>query len=271
MRTIAHLSDIHFGAVDTAIVEPLADTVNSLFPDVLAVSGDLTQRASAEQFIEARKFLDRLPRPQIVVPGNHDIPLYNVYRRFVQPLAKYRTYVTKDLQPFFADEEIAIVGVNTARSLTIKGGRINKEQIAWVRSRFCSLGGSVIKIIVTHHPFDLPEGSSESEIVGRSTVAMKMMAECGADIFLAGHLHKSHTGHTATRYKIPGHSAVMVQAGTAASTRSRGEFNSFNLIRIDGVKITVERFIFAPEHEVFVPAASEGFHRAGTQWQRDNI
>ena len=105
MRTIVHLSDIHFGRVDGAIIEPLIRIVDELKPDVVAVSGDLTQRARSRQFIEARAFLDKLPKPQIVVPGNHDIPLHNVLTRFLQPLDKYRQYITDDLQPFYADVE----------------------------------------------------------------------------------------------------------------------------------------------------------------------
>ncbi|HMF56075.1 MAG TPA: metallophosphoesterase family protein, partial [Pyrinomonadaceae bacterium] len=104
MKLIAHLSDLHFGRVDYSVIEPLIETVNGLKPDVVAVSGDLTQRARSAQFEEARKFLERLPGPQIVVPGNHDVPLHNVFARFVQPLDKYRRYITDDLQPFYADE-----------------------------------------------------------------------------------------------------------------------------------------------------------------------
>src|SRR5258705_9934060 len=122
MRTIVHLSDLHFGRVDHDLLDPLIQSVVAIKPDLVAVSGDLTQRARSHQFREARAFLDRLPQPQIVVPGNHDVPLHNVFSRFLQPLEKYRRYITVDLQPFFTDEEIAVLGVNTARSLTIKGG-----------------------------------------------------------------------------------------------------------------------------------------------------
>src|SRR4030081_3897722 len=152
MRTVVHLSDIHFGAVNEAIIAPLIRTINGLKPDVVAVSGDLTQRARSHQFKEARAFLDSLPKPQIVVPGNHDIPLHNVFARLAQPLEKYRRYIMDELQPFYGDDEIAILGINTARSLTIKGGRINKAQVAWLRERFCAVAPNVIKILVTHHP-----------------------------------------------------------------------------------------------------------------------
>ena len=116
MRTLVHLSDLHFGRVDPALLSPLRALVEHLEPDVVVVSGDLTQRARSAQFQQARVFLDSLPGPQIVVPGNHDVPLYNVFSRFLTPLVKYRRHVTDDLSPEYVDEEIAVLGINTARS-----------------------------------------------------------------------------------------------------------------------------------------------------------
>jgi 3',5'-cyclic AMP phosphodiesterase CpdA len=268
MRTIAHLSDIHFGRVDPLVISPLIETIGKTKPDLVAVSGDLTQRARSHQFQEARTFLDALPKPQIVVPGNHDVPLYNVVARFLQPLTKYQRYITNDLRPFYYDDEIAVLGVNTARSLTIKGGRINEEQISWMRERLCPLDDKIVKIVVTHHPFDLPEGHDERSLVGRARMAMEALASCGADLFLAGHLHLSHTTHSAMRYKIKGHSALVVQAGTAASTRGRGEANSFNVIRIDFPQISVERLEWQLDDSGFKLAMTEHFTHTPDGWIR---
>jgi 3',5'-cyclic AMP phosphodiesterase CpdA len=268
MQTIVHMSDLHFGRTDPSVVKPLITFVNEIKPDLVAVSGDLTQRARSWQFQEARAFLDALPKPQIVVPGNHDVPLYNVFSRFLSPLDKYRRIVTDDLNPFYVDEEMAIVGVNTARSLTFKGGRINERQVEWIRQKICELSDDIVKVVVSHHPFDLPEGRHESELVGRSRMAMEILSTCGADLFLAGHLHISHTGHTAKRYKIKGHSALVVQAGTATSTRSRGESNSFNVIRLQHPEITVDRMAWQPETAVFALASSEHFRHTPDGWVR---
>ena len=268
MRTLVHLSDLHFGRVDAQVIGPLIETVLKINPDLVAVSGDLTQRARSQQFREARAFLDNLPQPQIVVPGNHDVPLHNVFARFLHPLDKYKRYITDDLQPAYADEEIVVVGVNTARSLTFKGGRINEDQVARIREKLCASGDNVVKAVVTHHPFDLPDGYHDRELVGRSQMAMNSLAGCGADLFLAGHLHVSHTGHTAKRYHIRGHSALVVQAGTASSTRARSETNSFNVIRIERAHITVERFGWKPEGASFFVASEEHFRLTGDGWIR---
>jgi 3',5'-cyclic AMP phosphodiesterase CpdA len=268
MRTVVHLSDLHFGRVDAALVDPLIKTIAKVRADLVAVSGDLTQRARSHQFQEARAFLDALPQPQIVVPGNHDVPLHNVFARFLQPLDKYRRYITDDLQPFFAVEEIAVIGVNTARSLTIKGGRVNNDQVSSIRQKLCSVGEDVVKVVVTHHPFEVPEGYADSDLVGRAEMAMTGLAECGADLFLAGHLHVSHTGHTAKRYKIKGHSALVVQAGTASSTRGRGEANSFNVIRIAHPDITVRRFVWQPGSASFALSNPEHFRHRSDGWVR---
>lgn len=269
MRTIVHLSDLHFGRVDYTVVEPLIQAVTELSPDVLVVSGDLTQRARSAEFQEAREFLDALPAPQIIVPGNHDVPLYNLFQRFMQPLDKYKRYITDDLEPFHADEELAILGVNTARSLTIKDGRINEGQVERIRTRLCAYGDEVTKIIVTHHPFDVPEGhEGDADLVGRAEMVMETLAACGADVLLAGHLHVSHTGDTSTRYKIAGHRALVISAGTATSTRARGETNSFNVLRVNHPHIKVERLAWQTERTCFALASTEYFRHTQEGWMR---
>lgn len=268
MRTLVHLSDIHFGSVDEAIVKPLIRAISGIKPDLIAVSGDLTQRARTREFEAARAFLDSLPQPQIVVPGNHDIPLHNVLSRFARPLDRYRHYITSDLRPFYADEEITVLGVNTARSLTIKGGRINRTQVEWLREKLCAFGDGIIKIVVTHHPFNVPEGYDQRDLVGRARMALGALAECGADVFLAGHLHVSRAGHTAARYEAGGRRALVVQAGTAASTRGRGEVNSFNVVHLRHPDISIERFEWQSAREIFLSSVIEQFRRGSDGWLR---
>jgi 3',5'-cyclic AMP phosphodiesterase CpdA len=268
MRKLIHLSDLHFGSIDFRLIEPLISSIKQIRPDLIAVSGDLTQRARKEQFQQARNFLDALAFPQIIVPGNHDVPLYNLYGRFIERLERYRCYITKDLEPFYSDPEMAVLGVNTARSLTFKGGRINEEQVAKIQERLCPFSDEITKIIVTHHPFDLPESYHDRELVGRARMAMERLANCGVDLFLAGHLHVSLMGQTTLRFKIRGHSALVVQAGTAISTRMRGECNSFNLIQINHPDIVIQQLKWEPDRGAFFPSVTDFFHHTLTGWVR---
>lgn len=267
MRSIVHLSDIHFGAVDNDIATMVIAKVNDIDPHLIVVSGDLTQRARSSQFIAAREFLDSMKFPQIVVPGNHDVPLYNVVDRFVNPLEKYRRYITDDLTPEFVDDEIAVVGVSTVRSFVIKGGRINNEQVADVRRMMGELPDDMLKVLVTHHPFDLPEGHDEDDMIGRAGKAFPRLAECGVNLFLAGHLHVANIETTAKRYELEnGHTALIVQAGTATSSRVRGEPHSFNHLEWDRPKLTVKRFECLQKEDGFFTAEIKEYSRVENGW-----
>lgn len=271
MRVVAHLSDFHFGRVDRRLLDPLAEAVHALSPHLVAISGDLTQRARTSEFCDAREFLKRLPGPQIVVPGNHDVPLHDVMARFLTPLAKFRRYITEDLEPLYRDEQMIVSGLNTARSLTVKGGRINRLQVARVFERMCVPDPRTIRIVVTHHPFDLPAGHSERDLLGRAYMAVQHLSRCGADVFLAGHLHLGFVSSTAARYRIAGHAALVVQAGTAASTRGRGELNSFNVLRIAWPNLRVERFTWDAAPKAFRLSGAEAYVRTSEGWQPGNM
>jgi 3',5'-cyclic AMP phosphodiesterase CpdA len=266
MRTLVHLSDLHFGRVDPELLAPLRALVEKIAPDVVVVSGDLTQRAKSEEFEEARAFLDTLPGPQIVVPGNHDISLYNVLRRFIAPLSRYKRYITDDLSPVFIDDEIAVLGVNTARSLTFKDGRVNTEQVAQIKAQLAGLPTSVTRIIVTHHPFDLPRSFDDDDLVDRAPMAMQAFAESGVDVLMAGHLHASHAGNTADRYAMGDYAALAIQAGTATSTRGRGETNSFNVVRVSPERVEVDRYGWDVLGKDYSLISTEKFSRTGNVW-----
>jgi 3',5'-cyclic AMP phosphodiesterase CpdA len=263
MKTIAHISDLHFGRTDADVLEDLKLAVISAKPDLVVVSGDLTQRARSHEFAAARDFLKQLPQPQIVVPGNHDVPLYNVLKRWLMPLTGYRRYITQNLSPFYAEGEIAVLGINTARALTLKNGRINRAQIAHACEIFARLPSGMVRMVVTHHPFALPERTSHRAIVGRARRAMRAFAACKVDIVLSGHLHVSQAVTSEVLY-AGSHTALLVQAGTATSSRRRHEANAFNLLHVNGETVVVERLSWA--NNAFVPIAHERFRRAEEGW-----
>ena len=266
MRTLLHLSDLHFGRVDGALLEPLRSFAHELGPDLVVVSGDLTQRARSTQFRAARDFLDSLPQPRLVVPGNHDVPLTNPVSRFLSPLAKYRRHIAEDLEPSHVDEEIAVLGLNSARSLTIKDGRISVEQIERLQQRLCGLPERLTKIVVSHHPFDLPGAAGRGDVIGRAQPALRMFAECGADLLLAGHVHIGSAGSTEVRRPEGARSVLVVQAGTATSTRGRGQANSFNVIRVEQDAIEVQPVFWDADRKDFQASNAERFVQKPSGW-----
>jgi 3',5'-cyclic AMP phosphodiesterase CpdA len=268
MRTLIHLSDLHFGRVDPMIVTPLLDFIRTINPNLVAISGDLTQRARTHEFQLARKFLRSIPFPQIVVPGNHDVPLHNLLSRFLGNLDRYRCFISDDLEPFYHDSEIAVLGMNTARSLAWKGGRINRQQLQKLRARFRKVPDSSVKIVVTHHPFDLPRGVIGNYLFGGAQLAMQTIAESRVDLLLAGHFHVGATGHTATRYEIKNYASLLVSCGTSTSTRGRGQPNSLNVIEIDDAKITIARQTWRPDRCIFDLLSTERFGRTDEGWIR---
>jgi 3',5'-cyclic AMP phosphodiesterase CpdA len=266
MRTLVHLSDLHFGRVDPVVADVLRDTVRDLRPDVLVVSGDFTQRARSGQFRAARAFLDLLPHPQLIVPGNHDVPMHNVLARFFSPLRKYRRHMTDDLQPSYVDQEIALIGTDTTRSFTIGGGGIRKRELRRIRNLLKELGPSVVRILVAHHPFDEPHAGAAFGRARPGPEAVEQLAGEGVDVFLTGHLHVTFAGPTAKRYKIGGRSAIIVEAGTATSTRVRGEPNAFNLLRVEQQVITVEHHVWEASSRAFITREVQRFTHTAQGW-----
>jgi 3',5'-cyclic AMP phosphodiesterase CpdA len=269
MRTIAHISDLHFGRTDELMVQRLQTQLMQLGPDLVVVSGDLTQRARNAEFVEARAFLESLPKPQIVVPGNHDIELYNLYGRFVERLQRYKTHISENIEPHYSDSELTVVSVNTARSLTFKGGRVNAYQVGRLREELRTASPDAIKILVAHHPLDLP-ASLDHALAGRARWAIKALTDCGLDVILSGHLHISQLATPAEPLRVGGHAALLIQAGTAVSTRSRGEGNSFNLIQATPSRITIHQRSWSASTSDFTDVRTEKYARAPTGWMRSH-
>jgi predicted phosphodiesterase len=237
VRLLAHVSDLHFGQLERAALEPLRRALRRLAPDVLLVSGDLTQRARRGQFREARAFLDTLPRPQIVVPGNHDVPLYNVFARFLRPFGGYQRAIAHELEPGYTDDEICVIGVNTAHGFTFKHGRVSDAQLERLRARLEA--STQLRILVMHH--FCPE-----------------LYTLGADVLIAGHAHAS---------SVTASSALLVHAGTATSSRTREEPNSFNVLRVARGRVAVEQHVL--RDGAFGRARRASFRHDGARWRRE--
>jgi 3',5'-cyclic AMP phosphodiesterase CpdA len=266
VRRIAHISDLHFGAEDPPVVEGLLKDLHELEPALVIISGDLTQRARRSQFAAARACLQRIPFPMLVVPGNHDVPLYDFIRRFTSPLDRYKYYISEELNPFWQDSDMAVMGLNTARSFTWKSGRISHDQIALMRKQLCHLPDTTFKILVTHHPFIPPPGESGIgiDLVGRAALALQTVEECRIKLMLAGHLHHGYTGDVRAFYPLSKASTVAVQAGTACSHRIRNEPNAYNRIQISSEHITISIRVW--QDGAFQDSTEISYSRRDGEW-----
>lgn len=242
MARLIHLSDLHFGAHEPKLVAAVEAEVDAYAPDLVVISGDFTQRARTAQYREAAAFLRRLRAAGhrlLTVPGNHDIPLYDVLRRFLAPLDRYRVHIDDTLCPFVELPTAAVMGVNTARSATFKHGKINDGQLALIRDTFAKVDPAKPRILVTHHPiFALPTGDGVGEPIKNQDDVLATIGTIGVDLLLAGHNHRaSHQDSADFVTKSTG--ALVIQAGTATSYRVRGEHQSFNKIIVKGESVEV--------------------------------
>ncbi len=268
MARLVHLSDLHFGAHDDLLVAAVEQSVAELQPDLVVISGDFTQRARTEQFKEACEFLDRIRQTGVEVlgvPGNHDVPLYDVLRRFLSPLTRYRRYIDDTLCPFHELPGVAVLGLNTARSLTFKDGRISEAQVAFIRESFARTPSESFRVLVTHHPlFALQVGDEITPAIGRHELALDAVQDAGVDMLLAGHNHHA-SSHDAGDLVTRAGGTLVVQAGTATSTRVREQDQSFNTIDIaeGAVTVTVNTW----RNDQYCPADAQRYQWEEGRWR----
>jgi 3',5'-cyclic AMP phosphodiesterase CpdA len=245
MRSLAHLSDLHFGAHDPPVVEALLAALAALAPDIVVVSGDLTQRARRSQFRAADAFLRRIEAngcAVVVVPGNHDLPLFNVTQRLLSPLRRWQRYIATGRREHYFDEEVAIVGLNTARSLNLIDGRLSVGQVNGLTQSFAGAAPQAIRLLVTHHPLVPMQHHEPVRPLRQATHALATARAARVRLLLAGHLHHAGVIHGPADLANPSADPhiLVIQAGTATSWRLRGTPNSFNLLRIDDGTLVVD-------------------------------
>ena len=207
-------------------------------------------------------------------PGSVADPLCaDLLARFAAPLRRYRRYIERDLRPLHRDEEIAVLGLNTARPMGLhwnwSHGRINADQIAHARSVFDSVGPDVFKVVVTHHPFLPPPDAPDTRLVGRAGLALRTFEHCGVDLLLAGHLHRGYHGDVRTHHTAVKRSILVAQASTATSTRLRNEPNAYNFITIEGTgeDARVTFLVRSWEGARFTPGLKSQYVKRGHRWE----
>ena len=271
MLTLLHISDLHFGPPYLAEVgEALLRIAPRLEPDAIVVSGDLTQRARPEQFADAKAFLGRLPDvPRVVVPGNHDVPLYRVIERFVNPLGLYKQYISDSVDSVWRLDGAVLVGLDsTSPYRSITNGVIYQEQLDFCERAFRDAPPGAARIVVAHHHFVPAPDYEADQVMRRAKRALNCFLDLGVDLILGGHLHRAYVGNTldtyAGRHRERG--IVVVQCGTSTSRRGRGrerEKNSFNLINVGPEMLRVTHYMYFREIDDFAPLSRHFFPRHG--------
>lgn len=265
VKCIAHISDLHFGRLDAPVAEALAAELVADPPTLLVISGDLTQRARVAQYRAAAEYLRRLPQSQMVIPGNHDVPLWNVIGRFFAPMGRFQRHIDNELNPVWRDDELIVAGVNTARGFTRTSGWISRKQLETVCEMFSAAGPSVRKILVTHHPFIPWPRRPEGDILVGAAGVLAQLENCGVDLVLAGHLHHAYHDDVRVFHRTANHSVLAIQAGTATSTRRRDEPNSYNRIWFEGEDVLIR--VRSWNGSRFEQSAEKRYRRIDGMWQ----
>jgi 3',5'-cyclic AMP phosphodiesterase CpdA len=229
---IAHLTDLHFGAEDLAVVAALIEDVSRAAPDLIAVSGDLTQRARHREFHAAAQFLRALGAPVLAVPGNHDVTPFDLFERFADPWSRWRRHVAPETEPVWMDDQVAVVGLNTARRgglyLNWARGGVGRARLARLEARLAAIPPPLFRIVVAHHPFAAPALNPAARLVGGATPALASFVRHDVRMVLSGHLHLPDVA------PMPAARIMLVQGATATSHRLRGAPNAWHLITVAG-------------------------------------
>lgn len=260
MRTIVHLADLHFGKTRRERVAALLYAIRAARPDLIAISGDFTQRGREGQYEQAREFIGELTAPVIMTPGNHDVSLWNVYRRFFRPTERFTRILCDNLSPVYRDDELVVAAANSTRPFALdlhgfwKNGTLSSRQLQTLQEDLNGKDARQLRIVVMHHPLVNPWNMGRRDTVRRRRRIITALERMGVDLVLSGHLHKAYVKWAPASPGVD-RRILCVQAGTAISTRLRGEGNAFNILRWNEgrLELTVMRL----EGDTFEPESTQ--------------
>jgi 3',5'-cyclic AMP phosphodiesterase CpdA len=260
MTALLQISDTHFGTERPAVVEALVRLAEQLRPAIVVVSGDITQRARHSQFAAAAEFVSRLASSAVVaIPGNHDIPLFNVFARLFDPYGGFTRAFGKRLEPEWESAEFQVSCVNTTRPARHKDGEVSTEQIERVSQRLQTAKPEQVRVVVTHQPVHVLKGSEVHNRLHGYDAAIKAWSRAGADIIMGGHIHLPYIAPLHEHYANVSRRCWIVQAGTAVSYRVRkGQANSVNIIkRTQPFGCIAERWDYTASGDEFTCATTQ--------------
>jgi 3',5'-cyclic AMP phosphodiesterase CpdA len=250
--SLIHCSDVHFGRPHLPrVAEGLLGLIESQRPDLVVISGDLTQRAKPEQFRQARQFVDRIPAPTLVVPGNHDVPMYRslFLERVFRPFGAYRSHFSRELEPVYRDRQMLVIGINTAFNWTIKGGRITPRRLREVGELLAASPPGQFRVVVPHHDLVPPPNRSRGRVAGNARRAMELFSAAGVDLVLSGHQHQTYLATSEEFYPQGRPPVIVLHSGTTTSSRGRGgerRQNTCNRVELDDRSLIVSHFGWQP-------------------------
>jgi 3',5'-cyclic AMP phosphodiesterase CpdA len=264
MRRIAHLSDLHFGTETPHVLDELAESVREFAPHLLVVTGDLTQRARKRQFEAARRFLDSLAFPQLIIPGNHDIaPLYMPIQRVLSPYARYHRYIHHELDGAFYDEELLVLAFSSVQPFRVKEGTVSRRQLEWI-AEYSQRFPTQLRMLAAHHPLVQAETERPTRPLRRHSALMNVLDQADIAVCLSGHLHKSFSGLAVSPLDDAG-SVLAVHASTATSTRLRGHANAYNRLTLDGSILRIDAVAY--DGQAFRALATSAYERKAGLWE----
>jgi 3',5'-cyclic AMP phosphodiesterase CpdA len=251
MTLLLQVSDPHFGTERPAVVEALVRLALALQPRVLLLSGDITQRATRAQFAAAQALVQRLQVPHVLaVPGNHDIPLWQLPLRLLQPYSRYREAFGAELEPSLDTDDLLLLAVNTTRWWRHADGQLSAAQVDRVAQRLAQARPLQRRLVMVHQPLAVTRPEDEKNRLHGHRAALQAWGAAGVDLIIGGHIHLPFVLPLDT-------GGWAVQAGTAVSHRVRaGAANSVNLIRVDTTateRAVVERWDHDAGQDEFVP------------------
>lgn len=267
--TLMHVSDLHAGwPFNPDLARLVAADAHALKPDLLVVSGDLVQRADfPHQWQVITSYLRHLPTPQLIIPGNHDVSLVNVFDRMFRPYRQYSKHISRDLNPVFELPGLAVVGGCTAHGWTVDGGRLSSAQMARMEALLMRQPPDTCKIAVLHHHVVDPPGSKQGRIISNADQVIDLLDRCGVEVLMCGHIHVSYIGSTLDVRPDLQQGTIICQSGTTTSSRGKGREagkNSYNVIEIDDNAIRIAQHLYLEEAGCFVPVADHVYPRRST-------
>lgn len=262
-EVVVHCSDLHFGSgFLPQRAEALLSHINEIKPDLAVISGDLTMRAREEQFRAARAFLLKIKAPLLVIPGNHDVPLYNLWERMSHPFSNYREFIADLNAGPVQLSTAAFFGMNTVNPRRHQQGKFRVLEMLeleqWAKEQ-----GDLWKVAVVHQHFkNIPHHERPGAFPHARSILQKM-SDAGIHAVLHGHVHYQHVASSAEFFPSIEPPIALVSSGTPTSRRTRGAVptNNYNILKFYAERFEVHQCAWSPDITGFAPTRHVSFSR----------